>query len=1092
MVGEVKAWSETVIIPTYKIGKPEKNPLFLEKRVYQGSSGAVYPYPVIERVYDEKEERAYTALFLENDFLKIMVLPELGGRVQMAIDKTNNYLFIYYNRVIKPALVGLTGPWISGGIEFNWPQHHRPSTFLPLDWRIDENMDGSKTIWCTEIERMSRMKGMHGLTLYPHAAYLEVSVQLYNRTNLPQTFLWWANPAVHANENTQAVFPPDVKAVMDHGKRAVSSFPIAKGVYYKVDYSPGTDISWYKNLPVPTSYMAYHSNYDFLGSYDHGKQAGMIHVADHHIVPGKKLWTWGAGDFGQTWDRQLTDEDGPYLELMCGAYSDNQPDFSWLMPGEEKSFKQYFFPYKKIGVPKNANRDVVLSLDVQGSTASMGVYVTHARKVRIVLSGRDRALFETTMDLSPEMPFTEKIPLPGDATESLKLTVYEGNLELLSFALERAAIESPLPEPAKAVDRPEAIPTVEGLYLAGLHLEQYRHATYSADRYYQEGIRRDPLNFQCHTALGKLYYRRGQLDLAEKHLRQAIAGITKYNQNPFDGEAFYTLGLVLSAQARYDDAWDIFYKAVWNAAWQDAGYFELAKIACRKERFEEALEFTRRALRRNYLHHKARHLRIAILRQQGQTNAALREASLALELDRLEYGAMWEKYLLIQDGSFERYVHQNSNALIEIALDYAAAGMYLEAIALLRRIPNPNPVVEYLLGWCHLEDGDKVSALSAFKNASLQPADYVFPNHMECVQALKSAISLNPSDDKAYYYLGTYYYAHQNYAAAQEFWEKSYELNPNFPTVCRNLGLMYFNKLNQPEKALEVYERAFELDPGDARVFYELDQLYKRLNHPPQGRLMRLETYAHLVEQRDDLTIEYVSLLNLHSRYHEALQILLQRTFHPWEGGEGKVVDQYVLALVELAKTEIAAGNFTQALAYLDQARAYPPNLGEGKLYGRAENQIYYYMGVAYDGLGVPNEAKYYYRSASYGEIDLNLPQYYNDSPVSNVYYQGLALNALNRSKEAISLFMKMIAFGERHLDDPCEPDYFAVSLPTFQVFDDDLQLRNQIHCYYLMGLGYLGLHQHERALYFFDQILKADASHQGVVIHKQIALADL
>src|SRR3990172_3484532 len=296
MSDEVKAWAETVDIPTYRIGAPDKNPMFLKKRVYQGSSGAVYPHPVIDRVFDEKEDKAYTALNLENRYLQIMILPELGGRLQMALDKTNGYHFVYYNRVIKPALVGLAGPWISGGIEFNWPQHHRPSTFDPLDWSLQEHEDGRKSVWCGKIERMFHTKGMRGFPLCPERATLEIRVQLYNRTAEPQSFLWWANPAVHVHDEYQSVFPPDVHAVMDHGKRDVSSFPIATGTYYKVNYAPGTDISRYKNIPVPTSYMAYHSDFDFIGDYDHGPQAGMMHIPNHHPVPGKKQWTWGNGE----------------------------------------------------------------------------------------------------------------------------------------------------------------------------------------------------------------------------------------------------------------------------------------------------------------------------------------------------------------------------------------------------------------------------------------------------------------------------------------------------------------------------------------------------------------------------------------------------------------------------------------------------------------------------------------------------------------------------------------------------------------------------------------------------------------------------
>ena len=237
----VKAWRELVTIPTYEVGKPEKNPMFLEKRVYQGSSGVVYPYPVIETMSDEKVDKEYLAIWLENEYIKVMVLPELGGRVQMAYDKIARRHFVYYNHVIKPALVGLAGPWISGGIEFNWPQHHRPTTYMPVDTCIEENADGSVSVWVSEMEKMFHQKGMAGFTLRPGCAYLEIKGRLYNRTDVPQTFLWWANPAVEVNDAYQSVFPPDINAVFDHGKRAVSSFPIATGTYYKMDYSAGVD-----------------------------------------------------------------------------------------------------------------------------------------------------------------------------------------------------------------------------------------------------------------------------------------------------------------------------------------------------------------------------------------------------------------------------------------------------------------------------------------------------------------------------------------------------------------------------------------------------------------------------------------------------------------------------------------------------------------------------------------------------------------------------------------------------------------------------------------------------------------------------------
>jgi len=236
--GTAAVWDEDLVIPTYPAGEPDHNPMFLEKRVYQGSSGAVYPFAVIDRVSDRKVDRKYRAVFLENDYIRCMVLPELGGRIQMAYAKHLDYHFVYYNRVIKPALVGLAGPWISGGIEFNWPQHHRPSTFTAVDYLMVNNAeDGSATLWLGEIDRMNRTRGLAGLTLHPRRAYLQVEGRLFNRTALPQSFLWWANAAVSVNDQYQSVFPPDVHAVLDHGRRDVSRFPIVHGISLRLRFS---------------------------------------------------------------------------------------------------------------------------------------------------------------------------------------------------------------------------------------------------------------------------------------------------------------------------------------------------------------------------------------------------------------------------------------------------------------------------------------------------------------------------------------------------------------------------------------------------------------------------------------------------------------------------------------------------------------------------------------------------------------------------------------------------------------------------------------------------------------------------------------
>ncbi|MCB0070434.1 MAG: DUF5107 domain-containing protein, partial [Caldilineaceae bacterium] len=994
MTDQVSAWAERVTIPTYPIGAPDKNPMFLEKRVYQGSSGVVYPYPVIESVADAPVDQEWNGVFLENRYLKIMLLPELGGRVQMAQDKTNGYHFIYHNRVIKPALVGLAGPWISGGIEFNWPQHHRPNTYGPVHWSIEEGEDGSKTVWCAEVEIMFNTKATYGFRLYPDRAYVEIDVQLSNRTDVPQTFLWWANPAVHVNDDYQSIFPPDVTAVMDHGKRDVSTFPIATGTYYKIDYAPGTDISRYKNIPVPTSYMAYHSDFDFVGCYDHGAQAGMMHVANHHLVPGKKQWTWGNGDFGKAWDRQLTDADGPYIELMCGAFTDNQPDFSWLMPGEAKRFTQTFMPYKAIGGAKNASQNAVinLELDETADCVHIGVYVTRPRTVTVDLLYQDTVIWTRTLALNPTMALTETVAdikhkvnaVDAAATDCTShftfhatrfiLRVTDDTDELIRYT-PLPAHDPVIPAPATPAKPPAEIATNEELFLNGLHLEQYRHATFAPEPYYEEALRRDPLDSRVNNALGLLLYRRGKFTDAEPYFRQAIARLTLRNPNPYDGEPYHNLGLALIMQGKYDAAFDALYKATWNAAWQNRAFFQLARLAARAGRLDEALALTTRALYGNWLHHQARHLKIALLRRLGRNADATQEIGTALGLDPLEFGALWEQHLLADDDTFKARAGAIIDTYVAIALDYAAAGLWHEALALLNAALErgqedgqlPDPMLRYYRGWIQQLAHDDTGAAATFQQAAVQTPTPHFPNRLEAVLALEAAMAANADDALAPRLLGTFWYGHRRYDEAIACWERARALDPSAATVHRNLGLAYVNKRGDLDAGLIAYEEAFALDPSDARVFFELDQLRKKCNHPPAGRLAVLEQHAELVAQRDDLTIETISLLNWLGRHDEAFGRLMARRFHPWEGGEGKVTGQYVLSLVEQAKAHLAAGAPQAAVDCLVRAQTYPENLGEGKLHGAQENNIFYYLGQAHAALGEMKAADVYLERAATG-----------------------------------------------------------------------------------------------------------------------------
>lgn len=1102
----VNVWEEQVSIPTYPTGKPEKNPMFFEKRIYQGSSGVVYPNPVIEKIYDDKEDKSYTALYLENKYLKIMILPELGGRVHMAYDKIKQRHFIYYNQVIKPALVGLCGPWISGGIEFNWPQHHRPSTFEPVDYAIEENADGSKTVWVNEVEKMFLTKGMAGFTLHPDKAYLEIKGKLYNRTSLPQTFLWWANPAVKVNDDYQSVFPPDVNAVFDHGKRDVSTFPIATGTYYKVDYAPGTDISRYRNIPVPTSYMAIRSDYDFVGGYENDTEAGLLHVASHHISPGKKQWTWGNSDFGKAWDRNLTDEDGPYIELMTGVYTDNQPDFSWLMPYEEKSFVQYFMPYRELGVVKNASKDILFNLTRTGEKARLQIFATSVqRENKVSLSVKGEVVYSVVFDVSPENTFEKEIALPTQLEETDILLVITNASGKTLLKYEPAADQkNEIPEPAKAALPPQEVENNEQLFLTGLHLEQYRHATYNPVDYYEEALRRDDKDVRVNNAMGKWYLRRGKLNKGEPYLRKAVETLVSRNPNPYDGEPYYNLGLCLKLQGKYDEAYDHFYKAAWNNAWQDSAYFSLALIDAARGDFEQALQHIEWSIDRNTRNNKARALKVMVLRKMDRLDEAAIAAETAIERDLFNLNIYFEQAKIYKGKGQEekalkalntlfKFSRQNVHSYITYALDYAAANQYTEAIemmsfALDQSDADTYPMVFYYLGWFNAQMGQEQKALSLFKKAALANPDYCFPNRIEDVAVLRSAISRNENDGKAPYYLGNLWYDKRQYDDAIEMWESSVAREGTFPATWRNLGIAYFNKRNDAGKALECFQKAFTLDQTDARIFMELDQLYKRLNTPANERLNLLEAHPALVALRDDVYLEQIALYNFTGRYEKAYTLIMSRQFHPWEGGEGKVSGQYLYSLTEMAKQHIQDQEYQLAIDKLQMAREYPYNLGEGKLYGIQENDIFYWLGCAYDGLGQKDIAREHYHIAVKGLSEPSAAMFYNDQQPDKIFYQGLAWIKLNAPEKANMIFENLIGYGRAHLNDVVKIDYFAVSLPDLLIFEDNLDIRNKVHCHYLIGLGLLGLKELSNAKKEFELALKHDAMHFGASVHLRAA----
>jgi len=1073
----VRCWEQHVVIPTYSVQQADPNPMFLEKRVYQGSTGKVYPNPFTDRVALEKVDESYRAITLENEFIQLMILPEIGGRIFTGLDKTNQYDFFYRQSVIKPALVGLLGPWISGGVEFNWPQHHRPSTYMPVHASIEEHADGGRTVWLSEHDPMLRMKGMVGIHLSPGKALVEARVRLYNRTGLPQTFLWWSNVAVRVHDQYQSFFPPDVAFVADHAKRAISSFPIARNSYYGVDYRPGTDISWYKNIPVPTSYMVTESKYDFCGGYDHARQAGFVHTSNHHVAPGKKMWTWGNAEFGYAWERNLTDSDGPYIELMAGAYTDNQPDFSWLQPYETRTFSQYWYPIQKIGPAKNANTEVAVSLELEPDSARIGVCVTSQRRVRVVFTKNGQMLLDEQHEMMPGQPLLLSVHASTDIPEEFRLIVLdvEGK-ELIAYQPEKP-VDRKLPDPATEPLPPEQVETIEELYLTGLHLEQYRHATRSPETYWREGLKRDPEDARLNNAMGLMLLRKGLFAEAEQHFARAIRRLTLRNPNPHDGEPFYNLGLARLYEGNDSGAYDAFHKSIWNQAWQSAGYYALSSISMMRGNLPLALEQVELSLLTNTPNLKARALKAAILRHMDRADDAQAVIEETLSLDRLDFRIMAERYLLNRaEQDLRAYVDAlegDVQTLLDVAYDLAWSGLREDADALLqacsRNARGEHPMLWYTLSWLASSMGKEQQARQYAVEAEAASTRYCFPARLEEMIVLEDAVRRNPQSARAHYYLGNLYYDKRRYEDAIRCWRRSVELDGGFSIPWRNLGIAEFNVLHNPEAADRMYAHAFAANSHDARLFYEWDQLRKRVGKvSPQERLRTLEAHRELVDCRDDLTVEFITLLNQCGRWQEALQQLSARRFSPWEGGEGLVSAQYVHAHRELGKADLIQAKPAEALQHFEAARTYPHNLGEGKHLLTLERDLDYLSGLAAQQLGDIRLARSYWNAAAAPLPDLGV----------HSWYQALALRAMGHQQAANEVLSSLAEFAKSQMATEPKIDYFATSLPNLLLFDDDLRKRNEIESQLLSALASHGLGDEAEALRGLQQVVAQDPNH--------------
>ena len=1063
----VKIWEEPLTLPTYLVEPPDVNPMFFRSQSYQGASRVIYPYALEDNLTNIKEDKVYKALYIENEYIKLCVLPEIGGRLFYATDKTNGYEIFYRQHVIKPANIGMLGAWISGGIEFCVFHHHRASTNIPVDYTLRQNEDGSATIWIGETEPRHRMKWTLGISLFPGKSYIEVSGRLINPTDNINSILYWANVATHVNDDYQVFFPPSTDFAVYHAKNSFSHWPITTEVYNRHDYYKNAiDASWWKNHPEPISFFAHQIKEGFLAGYDYRKNAGTMHVANQNIVTGAKLWEWGPGAYGTMWDSQvLTDSDGPYAELMAGAYSDNQPDYSWLKPYEVKKFKQYWYPIRNSEGATTANLNGMLNLKkLEDSKVLIAANTTSLiSDATIILTYNGKELFKKQINISPEKPYNKILTIDSNVDFNqlqLSLTNTEGK-ELVSYQPETKQANLKLPEVVKPPLAPEDIESLEELYLTGLRIKQFHNARLNPVDYFQEALERDPLDSRCNNQMGIYHKQKGNYEKAKKYFRNALTRLTKDYTHPRDCESFYHLGLILKSEGYLDAAYDTLYHAVWDQSFASGAYFNLAEISLSNKNISMALEEVNRSLAYNNSNLNAFNLKAAILRKMERKEEALEVIQHVLSIDILNFMAWYEYYLLLESSEqlkeLTKMMRDMPESYLELAVSYLNAGLLTEALDILELASQSEnvalshyPTIFYYLGYINHKMKRTDTAKQYFEMAEKLSTDYCFPYRLETEKVYMVALDHDPNYSMAWYYLGNLLYDKQPERAIN-CWEKSVGSDPHLAIAYRNLGWGYNQTYMDIPKAIAAYETAIDNDPTQSRYFYELDRLYEINGAQVEKRYNLLVKNHDNLATRKDALLQEIKVLVLSGEYDTSIDYLLNN-FFPRQEGVDNLHDIYVDAFLLKGLKSLRDGDYDSALSSFKNADTYPENhqIGRNDNYGR-NAQIYYLQATALKSKGNRKEASKMYEKVV--QVKTSNPEY--------LFYIGQAKEDLGNKMEAEEIFDDLIKRGEKLTNGETDVDFFSKfgEGASSKIMQSDGN--------FLIGLGYIGKKNIDEAIKF-------------------------
>lgn len=910
----------TESIKTYPFGDPNPVPTLAQNKEH------IYPYFTFDQYSVNGKNQKWKVVRLENDFIEVSMLPEVGGKVWGASEKKTGNAFIYKNEVLKFRNIALRGPWTSGGIEFNFGViGHTPATATPVDYIIQENEDGSVTCTVGALDLPSRTEWRVAVTLPKDKAYFETESLWYNPTQLDQSYYVWMNAAVEAGQDLQFFFPGT--HYIGHGGDA-HPWPVN---------NDGVDLSYYKNndFGPSKSYHVLGKQTEYFGGYWHDKDFGFGHWSPYNDMPGKKLWIWSLSRSGGIWEDLLTDTDGQYVEVQSGRLynqassgSSTTPfDQAGFEPGATDNWRELWYPVKDIDGISTASPHAVLHLDRRNGEVTIDLMALQSieDKLNVLLNGE--SIFEESLTLEPMGRYSKKLSIPRE-DQDMKVVLGDNKLvyvDSTSYLNLGRPIET---------NNPQQENNAAELYQEARNRVNKRDYKGALENY-KKALNENPNYAAAHVGLANLYFRREEYQTALSHANRPLSFDT------YDPDANYIQGTV---QARLDNHTQALAALGWAARsmkYRTPAYTSMAQIYLEDGQLDRAIEYAQRALDFNGKNINALKILASSYRIKGYKKQARQILNSILDLDPLNHFARFEHYLLDpSEENLTAFTAMIRNELphetfLELAVHYANTGLVEEALSVLEQAPD-HPIVTY---WQAFLQRDEENANKLLQDAITASPELVFPFRSESIPVLKWA-EKHQSNWKNNYYLGLiYWHKGRLEEAAQLFDELSDK--PNFAPFYLTRGNLRKELDYSQKEILADYQKAYQLDNQEWRTWHTIGQFYLEAGDLKEALKITSEANQKF-PGNDAVEMTHARSLLYNGRYKDALNHLNTIHILPFEGASlGHTLFEQVNLLLALEMIE--QENYDQALDYIENSRNWPEHLGVGKPYN-PDNRLQDYL----------------------------------------------------------------------------------------------------------------------------------------------------